>query len=919
MGKKLDAKENLKLFDQYREEGIVIMEDAIHYMELLMGDFDFRHCGSKVLEKLKYSQNILRDNTLPLSLLAGFQTGKSTTTSAMADGREVIPVGKGGGGIRTSAVSVTIYNDKNSTEVKVHTYSKQAIVEHILESCGGQLEDIDATNYDLDDKQSRNILRDAIKAEIEEYQKDTNYEVEKLAMLRNAILSIQYYGCDSYLKLMNGEFKTLEDIQPFIAFPRDLETRWSKLRENGYQIVYCKGTNGKLLFGELESLYVFVEDVVIPVHSEFMGETGTAVIDSPGTMASNEDTERALRAASNAAVILFILTGEQQLSSADKEMLRKLKNAGMAEKVVFVVNFRKNPEIIQEEDGIEQSILASIAEAGYNAPHQKKLLYYNAFLAVRAAQGTLMLNNHIDVLTQEAIMEDARKRKIKFTTLNKMTLDDAIDNGVTTLENAISDKAILHEAWKKTLLNVLHAIDAEDVADELMDRGLCKETVEMIEQASNWKNMITALREHVMNNRVSGVLRDLGIQPATSALEEMEQTLMEKENAVQMKAEEAKVEYENAKALLDKFSDEVESLVDIHFTTAIDKALAESYLNEVILEAVKEAAKEAAPKIFNLTGVKGQAQDIADKVERGVTRAANKVTKLFIGEEQFIESNPNGIKEKSGAVIQQELQSAMVQLGTKWGNNVENSTEYDENVKKKVKYVQREMMKKWKDLGLEENSMLSNLAPMPEGICGVMSKDAVNADVHNVITNTTVAFSTEMGAVIKGLLGGAGVYVGLAWMYVYVAPLDFIIPFFAEILMVLSAVIATVVTAVSAGKKEQKIKQIEQDIASKMKSQIIDEQSTIKQNIIKGDTTKNPPKPGVCVYREFYVMLFGGIVEQQRQDLAHIYQERLTILNKSVEERNKIAEKARSWRTKRIEPLRKKMKVMLTEINEIWS
>lgn len=98
-----------------------------------------------------YSQNILKDNTLPVSLFAGFQSGKSTTTVAMADGREVIPVGKGGGGIRTSAVSVTIYNDKNSTDVKIHTYSKQALVEHILESCGGQLADINASNYDLDD------------------------------------------------------------------------------------------------------------------------------------------------------------------------------------------------------------------------------------------------------------------------------------------------------------------------------------------------------------------------------------------------------------------------------------------------------------------------------------------------------------------------------------------------------------------------------------------------------------------------------------------------------------------------------------------------------------------------------------------------------------------------------------------------
>lgn len=41
MGRKLDAKENLELFDKYREEGIQVMGDAIDYTRLLMSDSDF--------------------------------------------------------------------------------------------------------------------------------------------------------------------------------------------------------------------------------------------------------------------------------------------------------------------------------------------------------------------------------------------------------------------------------------------------------------------------------------------------------------------------------------------------------------------------------------------------------------------------------------------------------------------------------------------------------------------------------------------------------------------------------------------------------------------------------------------------------------------------------------------------------------
>lgn len=714
MAEKLNQEQNLKLFDEIRVLGIEGTDEAIAAVEVLEQDKDFKIIAERNLHKLRYSRTILQDNTLPMALMASFQTGKSTTTSAMADGHEITPCGKGGGGIRTSSIPVTIYNNGITSDIVVNLYPDRVLVQHILSCCADLLEKKEPTDYDMNRSEDRQTLMSAVTQEVEIYKNAKDYDPERMGALRVAILILSYFNSPGHRRLINREFTTIQDIQPFLAFPDDLEARWALLRERGMDIVKARDSKGQLLFDKISSLYVFIDNIVIPVHSEFMGETGSAIIDPPGTMASNEDTERALNAAQSAAVVLFLLPGNHQLSTSDLQMLRTLKNAGLSDKIVFAVNFFKNPDVIR--DNIEPTLLAQIMDAGYTAPHHQKFLYYNAFLAQRAAQGMLLLTGKMDSLTEKSIRMDACKRHIcNGSSVEMCTLPVRIDiDKDHNKKKPCSHKCIpLEEAWQKTTAKVLRAIDADEVADELMKQGLCEATVRLIDQASHWRETITKLREHVMNNRAAGVLRDLGVSPVSSALIDIENALETREKSLNETVDEVEQQYKEAETLFHQFSEEVEGIISVHLNESSDEALANDYYRKVVLAAIDDAAANATPKVFGeTTSFTGNVQGVWNKAKRAVQKGINVVSDTFADTELVTVSSQDDVETRCSAIINSCFRRAAVEKGTAWSADLEHSSVYTNQIKNKVRYIQNSLSNVWKSLNLDQNALLTEISPV---------------------------------------------------------------------------------------------------------------------------------------------------------------------------------------------------------------
>ena len=898
--------DEMVLFDKYRVKLHSLVSDSVRYAEELQEDADFSGYSAKIIDELRYSQKILADNIMPTSLFSAFQKGKSTTTVAMADGHEITPCGKGGGGIRLSAVPLTIYHDRHATQVTVNTYSKEKLVRRIMEVAGEHL-DAQDFEYDLDNEEHRRFLKAAICKEIALFQqlnpKEDTYDIDKMNMLRSAILTIALYGSPEHKNLCAGAYKSIDDIQSFISFSTELEKKWENLRRMGFDVVYAKDEQGTSLFVPKEHLYVFVESIIVPVHSEFMEETGTAVIDAPGTMASIEDTERALKAANEAAVVLYILDGESQLSQSDTNMLKVLRNAGMAEKVVFVINFRKNPLIIQQAGGIGEAILAGIQQQGYTMPHHSYLLYYNAFLAVRAAQGKLLMEGKLDKLSEDAIMEDARKRLLKCETVM--------------------------DAWKKTTSRVLRAVDADDAADNLAQNGLCKETVAEILEVSQWREMIDKLRAHVMNNRVAGILRDLGARPVIGALKGIENSLSNTEKAMSNNLEDARKRYAEARKMLDQFALKTDRLLDRYLPESTDEEIAKDYFDHVILGAVDIAATEAAPEVFKESGVVGQVRNVGDKIKTGFVRLGERIKDTWDGVPLSIawkkkKKAPDWLQERCQGIIKKHLQKAMVQTASSWAGRLEKTSVYQRNVCDKVRDIRDAMKQLWKDLGLEHEEKLSNIKPVPDGLTGKMSVDIVNSEIRTILVNTTLSANLTVAAMLKSVSAGMGAAVGLTYLYYFVLPLDFIIPGFAELLLIVSAAVAAIVYAVRKKKKEKHISKLADDISKELYANFQKKKHDIVRMIATGvdeygNHLNKDDEPGISSIRLFYVSLFKSILEMQRNDLSTNEQNELALLKMSDKQRKEVVEKAKTWRVKKIEPLRKELDRTLEEINQIWS
>lgn len=880
---------NVSDFDRLRAELLMFTDKSIGYVQELTAEKELTDCVRTAETKLKYAQSILMRNIIPVSLMAQSQTGKSTTTTGMLDGRYSVPCGKGSGGLRTSALPLTIYHDPHSTKIEISRYSQEELVSRIIESAGAHLDSKHTEPYDLDNQADFALLRQAVEEEIAVYRQQQNYELDRLDLLRNAILILHFYGCEAYQQLCNDEFTSLQSVKKFLSFRTDLEKCWSGLRTHGFDLMNERDENDRLLFGEMENLHVFVRDITIPVHSEFMKETGTAVIDAPGTMMSVEDTRRALKAASEAAVVLFILRGNGQLNQADKEILRTLHAAGMADKMLFAVNFRKSVDAIRG-DGIEDTILAQIQEAGYCAPQHKTLLYYNALLAVRAAQGRLILAGDLDPDTEAAILLDAESvnTKKKFNSVE--------------------------QAWEYTTRRVLMLVDEEDAAEELADNGLCPEILQQIEQISRWNETIQVLREFVLKNRAAGVLNDLGAQPIRNVLTSIENALEMYEKDNQRSEEDAKKAYENAKEQLDAYAEEAEKVLDDNFDKEIDRAIANDFFDKVVLGVIPDVARTAAKDVYEENGLMNNARVMGQKALQTGGKFVNKIGSFFGHDDIVKEKQVKTVQQRCAGIIKSCYEKAVAEKGTQWNAALYDTPLYERQVKKPVQRVKDSLSNLWEKFGFRDDDMLRNVDALPVDITGDLSKDVVTLKQMYDTLDTHVEVKMNVSPLVSGYMAGLGTTLGGLFWYVYMMPWDFFIPGMGLILAAVFLVVMGVVTALSQDAKDKQIEKIRIELEKSLRDEIVKNKETSIHRLIEGRTKE----PGFKIIREIYVDAFKMMINTHYSDLKAIYERTKQLLSLRKEERERVAALAKEWRTEKIKPLREGVDATIEEVKRIW-
>lgn len=99
-----------EIFNKKREELLGLLGNADEIVDRLNDTGDFPSVSNDLRFQINTTRQRCHEGLFSIALIAAFQSGKSTTLNAFADGREIAPRGLGGGGVKTSACLVKVQN-----------------------------------------------------------------------------------------------------------------------------------------------------------------------------------------------------------------------------------------------------------------------------------------------------------------------------------------------------------------------------------------------------------------------------------------------------------------------------------------------------------------------------------------------------------------------------------------------------------------------------------------------------------------------------------------------------------------------------------------------------------------------------------------------------------------------------------------
>ena len=844
--------------------------------------------ADEMIKIARRKKNECGNSMFSLALGAEFQGGKSTTVNAVADGREVCPRGNGGGGIRTSACAVRVAYSLNDTEeVSIDWKSPEQLAKDIAYWLGMDGMQITLEQLVKDSKllpsvfdMTKSQLSDDAIEQLHDNNEGSGEKVELSTALdrtQQILMLISFYGDPHIKRWQNRKTFSREEAMSFLAFPEDNKPRWGKIL---FDIKSGKIKNISDLterirkdFRPQNAMYLFISMVNVYVPSDYLKSIGITVVDTPGMNISDSDTYVALQCMADSAAIFYLFSGEKELSNDDKKALMEIKRAKLADKVFFGMNFRKNPKV---RSRIEESILADLQMLGYTAKHQKRLLHYNAFLAQRAKQGMLILSGKMNQAGKDKLMSEAKEAGCEV-------------NDVT-------------QAWIETTDTVLHDIKAEGWRD-FGDMGLCQESVELVYRASQWKETMDAILEYVLRNKGRILLSDYIAKPVKSVLDLTISRLMDDEEAAKKKADDLVKIFEDAERKYKGFKTICEQKIAEWIRPDWDELIAEDIYRSVYERCSVEAAEYAAEKIRTR-------QTFLWKLGHLGTQAWNTVRNFF-----GYEKKDSELMRECKAIVSEAITRATKPLIVAWQNHFEDSTAYRNVIFMSVDNLKRTIKSLWQEKSLD----VEELKDVQKALEDKMPEGKFSEDSHNIVLeNDSLEGVLREGAnfqlsgtlfdILKSLGEAYLVATSVAYIYLFLLPADFIVPFAAEIISAIWLIFTGIFQYFASDKrKAEKLKKMKQDLQHEFERAFHDTESKkeIIDKLAHGDTAQKTF--GTRIYRDFYISAFKNAVNRGEKTLSDKLGRARTDATLADDERKEIAAEAKSIREDIIEPIQKRL------------
>lgn len=883
------------IFNEKREELLELLDKANNIVNELSQTGDFPLLSRNLRERINATRQRCHEGLFTIALIAAFQSGKSTTLNAFADGREVAPRGLGGGGIKTSACLVKVHNPNNNEPetVKVTWRNEQNLLQRLDEILGTTACEISSSNtaealrkvkqkivgattnkdkekytreyysiLDFSNPNGKILLEQALKVELEIYSesesKGSSRMQDKEDLLRFAMIILAYHDDLNLIKLQQQDDFQPEEMENYLKFPENFVARWNKCFNN------CSAPIKQVRqeFSVEEIIYAFIEEVTYVVNSENLQKSGAQIVDCPGLFASSYDTLVARGAMDDASAILFLLSGDKQLSESDIKVLNLIKEIGVKEKVFFGINYRKALKKNEQDvvsSPVIQTILEQLKQLGFTASYQIRPLYFNAFLALRAIQGEKILQKSLDKYSNQQIKRDA-----------EAMLDERFNS--------------VEEAWLETVKEVMYMVinrrKREKIGIDSLEINL--KTVRLVKEISQWDISTDRIKEYVFKTKAWSVLIDLGCDPIIKTLEETENSLKISEDNAQKRQEEAEREWNVARAKLNEFTTESQQIIEDYIDDNWERIFAKSFWNDVCIPSLKVTGNNAAPKVLDET-----------TFLKGMEDAWNRVANLFKNDNE----QEKLISEKIADIIKRELEDSLSKKSQGWFNSLKDggNPTYVAKILPKLKRACQQLQKEWDNLELNYNSYLKGLdVNIPQ----------FSGNIRTDLEKYPQGFENATKAVIDD--GYFASWMGYITAMFNLLLLDIFLP---GIGMLLFTVGMAIVSAFAIFKpREERIENISEKITEELSTGFKENQDEIQYKL----------ENKLSIIRISYSEAIQHSFRIISQQLELRIMEAEAQLNLEQAERDRIAELARSFRIQKIEPLEEEMDQLRHSVEQIW-
>ncbi len=544
-------KNTAEWYENRRNELVSMLDEALSLNIPEKYDAELRNTAKKC-----------KENSFEIALVGEFQGGKSTTFNALCDGRDISPRGLGGGGIKTSAAAISAQNiagdeTKDGLPEWAEVTFKQPValilgMASVLRPVLVGDKELDLVKDEetksklfsdvgfcelikIDDTSHRAALARAIDNLWRRWEQDkASLDDDTLDQLRIATLQLKFYGTPEYERMAQKTILPISDFQKLVAFPKDWAVRWLKGKDADFTLE--------------EIAFVFIESVLVRLHSKNLARLGCRITDCPGLFANSYDTAVAKRVIQNADAIWYLIGGEKQIGEKDLEIIKTIKNMGMLAKTDATCNLKGPHE--QKISEVMETTKAILKSKDYSL----EIIPYNARLAFLAMQGNLILNH---------------AENFSALDLDNMRVDAKDKTGEAKAE----------EMWRKMVSRLGSSTELEALEEiEELDNN----AVSTVRKESYFDDIIKKLEDEVIGKKAHSILIDKGSNRAAAALADYEGVLKITEDAAAAKEEEWKAKVGEAEKKLRDYVTRAKEIIEDSPIVATKEFLAKEIAEEFI-------------------------------------------------------------------------------------------------------------------------------------------------------------------------------------------------------------------------------------------------------------------------------------------------------------------------------------------------